>query len=118
MYEDGWRNYEISEKLKPSEQLKVICRTDIISDTYKEGRILFNEGDALARYYWLTSPIKKDEKNIVVIGSGRYAVSILEKGLMINVLPPENALVYNVFGETDQFVNNHPVLREIGRAHV
>ena len=113
MYEDGWRNYEISEKLKPSEQLKVICRTDIISDTYKEGRILFNEGDALARYYWLTSPIKKDEKNIVVIGSGGYAVSILEKGLMINVLPPENALVYNVFGETDRFVNNHPVLREV-----
>ncbi len=113
MYEDGWKNYEISEKLEPSKHLKVICRTDTISDTYKEGRVLFNEGNALARYYWLTSPVEKNEKNIVVIGSGGYAVNILEKGLLINVLPPENALVYHVFGQTDRFVKNHPVLKEV-----
>ncbi len=113
MYEDGWMNYEISENLKPSKQLMVICRTDIISDTSKEGRILFDVGIALARYYWLTSPIEKNEKNIVVIGSGRYALNILEKGLLINVLPPEDALIYHVFGDTDMFVNNHPVLTEV-----
>ncbi len=112
MYEDGWKNYEISESLKPSDELKVFCSTDYISDSYIPGRILFNERDLLARFYWLSNPLKHNEKNIVLIGSGRYIDRLLERGLLINVLGEGAMITYHVFGNLEAFINNHPVLKE------
>ena len=112
MYEDGWKNYEISERLKPSEKLKIFCSTDHISDSYIPGRVLFNERDLLARFYWLSNPIVRNEKNLVLIGNGRYIDKLLERGLLINVLPQDSQIIYHVFGNLETFINNHPVLKE------
>ena len=112
MYQDGWRNYEIAQSLKTGEHFKIFCRTDYVMDKTERGKVMFNERDSLARFYWLTYPVSQTEQSIVLIGSGSYAEKLVERGLLINVLPKTQVLTYHVFGSLPGFIKNHPEIQK------
>ncbi len=109
---DERKNFEIMNRLDGRDELKLICKTDYTSDKPGKGRILFNDKDSVARYYWLTYPVKPGERQIILIGGGKKAEKLLERGLLINVLPPDSSLCYHVFGKFGSFIDNHPELEK------
>ena len=110
MTENGWDNYglgcSILEKAK-RQQLKVYCEADHAPDSVPDGMILFDRADSIARYYWTNYPVQNSEKTILLIGDGRVAKRLLERGLLINVLPKERSLSYHVFGDWTGFQKEH-----------
>jgi len=85
----------------------VYCRTEQAPEQCPVGLKLFNRYDCCARDYWRKMRLGQDEKNVVIIGDGRYAQRILERALLINVFGPRRRIVYHVFGNWEHFRRNH-----------
>lgn len=88
----------------------VVCSTEYVPENCPEGLTLYNRYDGCAQEYWRRNALRREEKNIVLIGSGRYASSLLEWGLMINVFDETHRVSYHVFGDWADFRRNHSQL--------
>ncbi|MBR6476968.1 MAG: hypothetical protein IKS85_00835 [Lachnospiraceae bacterium] len=107
---DGWENYRLGcgilERIgRPG--LKIFCDVDHGPDHIPAGMVLFDRADGIARSYWTGFPVEEDESVFVMIGDGKVAQRILERGLLINVLPMEHPLEYHVFGDWEDFRRDH-----------
>ena len=110
MTENAWENYNLGCGLLEREgrpDLHVYCDADHAPDHVPDGMVLFHRPDTIARSYWTSYPIEADEEVIVLIGDGKIARHLLERGLLINVLPWEHSLKYYVFGDWEEFRRDH-----------
>ncbi|MBQ3906523.1 MAG: ion transporter [Lachnospiraceae bacterium] len=116
MTEDGWENYHLGRTLldrADREGLKVYCEADHAPDKYPADMVLFHRPDTIARSYWTTYPVEQGEKTILIIGDGKVARHLLERGILINVLSWEHPLEYHLFGDWEAFRRDHYELGKI-----
>lgn len=83
------------------------CLTDFGSDEISGKLHLFSKKEIISRCYWRDHPVRRNEKSIVLIGSGNIAAELLERGLLINVFEPGRYLSYHVFGDSSYFRRSH-----------
>ena len=111
--ENGWDNYEdgsrLLEEVKAG-RLQVCCETEHAPEHVPEHMVLFNRPDNTARSYWIDNPPAEEDKIILLIGSGQLAKRLIERGLLINVLPDPRVLEYHLFGEWEGFRKDHYAL--------
>ena len=88
----------------------VYCETEQTLDHCPERLNLFNRYACCARDYWRRLPLNSREREVVLIGDGRYAWELLEQGLSVNVFGPERSVRYHVFGNWEDFYRCHPQL--------
>lgn len=114
--ENKWENYNIGNSLLNKmnrENLKVYCEADHTPDRMSHALTVFNKPDCIARKYWNDNPLNMGESGIILIGDGKIAQKLLERGLLINVFPPEQTIEYHVFGDWDNFRHDHYELENI-----
>ena len=90
----------------------VYCRTTFHPDVCPENLTLFDPHDCWARRYWQDHGLKPEERTVLLIGDGLYAESLLTRGLMLNVFPPEQTTTYHIFGHWENYLRNHHRLAE------
>lgn len=56
---------------------------------------------AVGGLFWMKQPLNASEETVLLIGSGRYAGQILERGLVMNIRAPEQHIGYHLFGHGD-----------------
>ena len=83
------------------------CLSDSGSDELSGNMHAFSKKEIVSRCYWRDHPVRKDEKIIVLIGSGRFADELLEAGLLINVFEPGRYINYHVFSDSSNFKKTH-----------
>lgn len=88
----------------------VYCSTEQAPDRCPAGLSLFNYYDCCARDYWHRNGLRREEKVVLLIGSGKYARQILVRGLLMNVFSTDRTVSYHLFGDWDDFQRNHPQL--------
>lgn len=110
---NGFENFSIGSRILSRhhrKELKLYCDADHGPEHVPEGMVLFNRPDGIARSYWTEHPVEKGEKSFVLIGDGKVAQKLLERGLLINVLPAGQPLEYHVFGDWEDFKRDHFML--------
>lgn len=85
----------------------VYCLTEYAPDACPEGMTLFNQYDCCAQEYWRSNGLGKQERNVLLIGDGKYARHLLIRGLLVNEFGPERQVHYHVFGDWQNFRRNH-----------
>ena len=106
---DCWKNYE--QGLDAAEKgIPAYCMTDFSVDRLPAEMHLFSLRDVLSRSYWKTHPLRSDENQIVLIGSGSAGSALLERALLTNVFEPGRRVTYHVFGNPDDFAELHPAI--------
>ena len=111
-----WENYSVGKNLlnKISKgNFKVYCEAEYAPDHISPALTIFNKPDSIARKYWNDNPLNTDETGILLIGDGKTAQKILERGLLINVFPLGHSIEYHVFGNWENFINDHYELENI-----
>ena len=88
----------------------VYCCTEHVMEQCPQNLILFNRYECCAREYWTGQPLGFDESQVVLIGDGRYARELLERGLLMNIFGGGHRVHYHVFGDWQDFRCNHPQL--------
>ena len=109
---DGYANY-IEAQDMASLGIPVYCQTEFAPDSVPENLILFDRWDCCARLYWQQYPLARTEKQIFLVGCGRYGAALLERALLSNVYGTDRCVVYHVFGDSDEFRQNHPMLDNV-----
>ncbi|MCR5557701.1 MAG: potassium channel family protein [Butyrivibrio sp.] len=91
------------------------CLTEYVPEEIPVNLICFNKYENISRLYWNTYPLSTktpgDEK-IVLIGSGKFSSYILEHALERNVMKPVQSVEYHMFGDFEEFKNEHYRLNE------
>ena len=90
---------------------RVYCLSQYEPDQLPDNLTLFNPYEICARLYWHRFPLLEKDEHIVFVGEGRYMDELLEQGLMLNVVDPQQAVVYTVIGDSEDFQRNHPYLQ-------
>ena len=90
---------------------RVYCLSMYEPDQLPDNLTLFNPYEICARMYWHRFPLLEKDEQIVFVGKGRYMDELLEQGLMLNVVDPEQHVVYTVIGDSADFQRNHPYLQ-------
>ena len=90
----------------------VYCMTEFAPERCPENLVLFNRYDCCAQEYWRSHGLKNFENRIVLIGDGKYAESLLLRGLLMNVISGDRSIQYHVFGDWTHFQRNHHRLGE------
>ena len=93
--------------------VEVYARTTNGQDRLSGNIRFFDSYDCCARQYWLTRPLCWGERTIVLIGFGKYARSILERAILINVAAVDQCVQYHVFGKGEEFLALHHRLGEV-----
>lgn len=91
-------------------QVPIYCQSDVAPQGLPDNWKLFDRWESCARLYWQRHPLQQGEDQIVLWGCGRYADSLLEQALLVNVFPPRRRVTYQVFGARDEFRRDHPQL--------
>ncbi len=74
---------------------------------------VFDPYSGCARLYWQQHPVRSERERIVLIGEGKYAEALLEKGLQQNVTAVPGRMEYRVFGDFSGFCREHPYLGRV-----
>ena len=91
---------------------EIYVRSEYEPDTLRADIHLFDPYLCCARMYWnkyMTGP----EETMLIIGSGKYAEALLEQGLQLNVISPDQHIHYYLYGDYENFRRNHPQLDKI-----
>ena len=70
----------------------------------------FSIEEALGRWYWQKHPLKKSERNVVLIGCEKYGTALLERALLTNIYESGRKVAYHVFGDATHFRDLHQEL--------
>ena len=84
------------------------CMADVREEKLPACLHLFNPAEITSRRYWTVHPLKKEERRIILVGSGESCMAILERALLTNVFEEERGIEYHVFGEANAFSSLHP----------
>jgi hypothetical protein len=88
----------------------VYCRTEQIVTTSPGNLRLFDRYSCCARTYWANHPLHPGHRRLLLVGNGRYAVALLEQGLLQNLFGPQYTTEYHLCGHWQNFLSNHPQL--------
>lgn len=106
---DLWENY--TRGLAAAEAgVEVYAMAEPVSGPLPDNLHLFQQQEAVARRYWQRNPLHREERELVLIGWGSRAESLLEQGLLVNVFPPQRNVTWHVFGDFSHFALLHPAL--------
>ena len=106
MGEDSWDNYRGAMDAAAL-GIDTYCLTDFGAEGTSGKLHTFSRKETIARCYWRDHPVRRDEKSIILIGSGSLAAELLERGLLTNVFEPGRYLNYHVFGDSTEFRKSH-----------
>lgn len=106
MGEDSWDNYRQARDAAGL-GIDTYCLTEFGADGTSGKLHNFSRKETISRCYWRDHPVRRSEKNIVLIGSGSIAAELLERGLLTNVFEPGRYLSYHVFGDSSEFRKSH-----------
>ena len=106
MGEDSWENYRLAVDAAGL-GIDTYCLTDFGEEGTSGKLHTFSKKETIGRCYWRDHPVRKEEKTIVIIGSGNIAAELLERGLLTNVFEPGRYLNYHVFGDSSEFRRSH-----------
>ena len=106
MGEDSWENYRLAVDAAGL-GIDTYCLTDFGEERTSGKLHTFSKKETIGRCYWRDHPVRKEEKTIVIIGSGNIAAELLERGLLTNVFEPGRYLNYHVFGDSSEFRRSH-----------
>ncbi|MDO4615966.1 MAG: ion channel [Lachnospiraceae bacterium] len=87
---------------------EVYCVTDLPREGKPASLHFFNPRECMARVFWKQKIFLTGNENIVIIGSGSLADSVLEWALLQNCIKPDQKITYHMFGDFSDFINNHP----------
>ena len=105
--EDTWDNYrQASDAAKLG--ISTYCLTEFGKDDPAGCLHTFSHREIISRCYWRDFPLLRNEKNVVLIGSGSIASELLERGLLTNVFEAGRYINYHVFGDPSEFRKSHP----------
>jgi hypothetical protein len=93
--------------------VEVYARTTNGHDQLSGNIHFFHSYDCCARQYWLSRPLRREEKTIVLIGFDHYGRSILERAILTNVLSTDQCIRYHIFGNAEKFLALHYRLRDV-----
>ena len=88
----------------------ICCRVRAGKAFLPESIRCFDEEEITARLFWMRYGLRKDEKRIVIIGPQGAAEILLEYGLSINVRAPGQAVTYDLFCGSPDFLKIHGCL--------
>ncbi len=106
MGDDLWENYRLAVDAAGL-GIDTYCLNDFGSDELTGNLHTFSKKEIISRCYWRDHPVRKNEKVIVLIGSGSIAAELLERGLLTNVFEPGRYIRYHVFGDSSHFRKSH-----------
>lgn len=89
---------------------RICCRVSGGSALVPSGVIPFDEEQVVSRLFWRKHGLKREEKNIVLIGPPMETDVFLCRTLLVNVLGPDQCITYHVFCENDDFLQYHSML--------
>ncbi len=112
MSDDSWENYRQATDAAGLD-IDTYCMTDFGSDEISGKLHTISRKEIISRCYWRDHPVRKNEKTIVLIGSGSIVEELLERALITNVFEPGRYISYHVFGDSSDFRKAH---REAVRA--
>lgn len=93
--------------------VEVYARTTNGHDQLSGNIHFFHSYDCCARQYWLSRPLCRNERTIVLIGFGNYGWNILERAILINVVSVDQCVRYHVFGDAKEFLALHNRLGDV-----
>ena len=106
MSDDSWENYCQATDAAGS-GLDTYCLNEFGSEEISDNLHTFSKNEIISRCYWRDNPVRREEKTIVLIGSGSSAAELLERGLLTNVFEPGRYIRYHVFGDSSEFRKSH-----------
>lgn len=69
--------------------------------------VFFSAAEACARDYWQRFPAEMTEKDIVLLGCGEFARSILDQAILANCMTPFHTLTYHMAGNWQTYLRYH-----------
>ena len=106
MSDDLWENYRQAADASGA-GIDTYCMTDFDSGEVLGNLHIVSKKEMVSRCYWRDHPVRRDEKTIVLIGSGSIAAELLERGLLTNVFEPGRYISYHIFGDSSDFRKSH-----------
>lgn len=88
----------------------VYCQSSLFPENQPANLTFFHCWDCCARLYWHREPLRAEEREILVIGEGRYAAALLEQGILENISRPGETVTWHLFGDWEEFRRDHPCL--------
>lgn len=92
---------------------RIYCMTEFEPSVRPDNVTLFNQYDCCARMFWQNHPASRVEHSIVLLGSGRYAETLLGRALLTNIFDPNQQIVYHVYGDYTGFRWEHSRLESM-----
>ena len=110
--DDGYKNFELGKEIA-KENVNVYVKTDYVGKDATKDLVLFDRYDCIARDYWRRFPINLKGETVLIVGAGKLARKLFSRSILTNVLYDEDRIKYHLFGDWENFVNNHTKLSEI-----
>lgn len=92
------------------EGTNVVCQTRRIPENLRTDLRFFDRNELCASMYWKRYPLTKNEHRVMLIGFGHLGRELLEQALLTNILSPVRVTEYHIFGDTSEFLLDHPQL--------
>ena len=99
----------LSVELKDAD---IICQSAYLPEILRVGERFFDRAELCASMYWKRYPLKKQESCVLLIGFGKLGRRLLEYALENNVMAPVRVTSYHVFGDCEEFMLDHPAMRD------
>jgi hypothetical protein len=105
--DDSWDNFG-KAKEAAGLGIETYCLSDYGLKEIMGNLHIYSRKVIISRCYWKDYPVARNEKTIVLIGSGDIAAELLGRGLLTNVFEAGRYISYHVFGDSSYFRNAHP----------
>lgn len=109
--ESRYENRRLAQSMQNTEA-EVYCLSSDEPDMIPDHQTYFNEASCTARMYWRKYPVLNPGETIVIAGEGPLSEALLEQGLMVNIISPDQTVRYILPGDWSEFRRNHPYLPE------
>ena len=107
---DVYRFLDENPKLLERPEAKIYIYTDArLHPRQLDRRVIISDmAQNCARLFWHEHPLSEGERQIVIVGSGRYMEQMLEQALLTNVFLRKGGIRYHVLGDCRAYCARHP----------
>ena len=106
---DSWKSFRRAQA-SAAAGIETYCVTEFGPEEISGNPYFFSRMEIVSRCYWRDHPLQRNERDVVIIGSGNIAARLLETGLTTNVFEAGRYITYHVFGDPEGFCKSHPVI--------
>lgn len=107
--EDDFRNCDDAHELQEHD-VRLYCQSAEIREMPKV--TFFDPFNSCARLFWHAHPLRQNETNVLLVGSGRYARSMLSNAIVTNCATPVRKIRYHLFGDWKSYLHEHYCLAQ------